>query len=340
MQHLLKLYRRKSEHNLLPDGSFDEVQPPGGYGDWLNQDKTPTSKTFIANVYWLFDLRLMIELAEAIGEREDAERYRIAFRKTQAAFLEKYAEENGVLKENTQTACAMALDLDVLPASIKPVVAKQLVKLLEKNKGLLATGFLGAKHLLPALSNMGYQSEALALFMQKGFPSWLYEVVNGATSIWERWDSYTIENGFGGAQNTGMNSFSHYAFGAVAEWMFRNLLGIDMAENGFRRIVIRPEPNAVLSPVVGTYRSINGEIKTAWNIRGDHLKLELSIPANTTAEVWLPALGADKVTEGNLPLSQSEGVSVKGMKDGCLKIEIGSGDYRFDSQGVAGQLPK
>jgi len=339
MQHQLELYQTKSSDSLLPDGAFDEVNPQGGYGDWLNQDKTPTSKMLMANIYWLFDLRLMAEMAEAIGEKEDAKDYQIAYRKVQEAFLEKYMGGDGRLKENTQTACAMALDLDVLPPSYKTTVAKQLLQLLETNKGYLTAGFLGAKHLLPALSNAGYQKEALELFTKKGFPSWLYEVVNGATSIWERWDSYTIENGFGGEQNAGMNSFSHYAFGAVAEWMFRHLAGIDMLDSGYRKIMIHPEPNATLGPVSASYHSINGEIKSAWSLKGEHLQLEVTIPANTTAQIWIPAEGKDLVKEGNLPLSKVEGISKQEMIGHYLVLEVGSGQYRFTSMGVGKSLP-
>ncbi len=281
----------------------------------------------------------MAEMAEAIGEKEDAKDYQITYRKVQEAFLEKYMGGDGRLKENTQTACAMALDLDVLPPSFKPTVAKQLLQLLETNKGYLTAGFLGAKHLLPALSNAGYQKEALELFTKKGFPSWLYEVVNGATSIWERWDSYTIENGFGGEQNAGMNSFSHYAFGAVAEWMFRHLAGIDMLDSGYRKIMIRPEPNATLGPVSASYHSINGEIKSAWSLEGEHLQLEVTIPANTTAQIWIPAEGKVLVKEGILPLSKVEGIGKQEMIGHYLVLEVGSGQYRFTSMGVGKSLP-
>ena len=281
----------------------------------------------------------MAEMAEAIGEKEDAKDYQITYRKVQEAFLSNYMGEDGRLKENTQTACAMALDLDVLPSSFKPTVAKQLLQLLQANKGYLTTGFLGSKHLLPALSNAGYQQEALELFTKKGFPSWLYEVVNGATSIWERWDSYTLENGFGGEQNTGMNSFSHYAFGAVAEWMFRHLVGIEMMDNGFRKIVIRPEPNAALGPVSASYHSINGEIKSAWSLEGEQLQMQVSIPANTTAQIWIPAKSHDLVKEGNLPLLEVEGIGRLEMMDNYLVLEVGSGQYRFTSMGVGQSLP-
>lgn len=339
MQKQLELYERKSTQDLLPERAFDEVIPQGGYGDWLNQDKKPTSKMLMANIYWLYDLRLMREMAEAIGELEDAKDYTIKFKKVQEAFLKKYVDPNLGMKENTQTACVMALDLGILPQDFNSIVAKQLIKLLEANQGYLTTGFLGAKHLLPALSNAGYPKEALELFTRKGFPSWLYEVVNGATSIWERWDSYTIENGFGGAQNTGMNSFSHYAFGAVAEWMFRHLAGIDMLENGFRKVLIRPEPNASLGPIAASYHSINGEIKSAWSIQGNDLNLTITIPANTTAEVWIPAEQPGAVRESKRSLNEVEGILHQEVKDNYLVLEVGSGHYAFTSKNVAHTLP-
>ncbi|NND07019.1 MAG: family 78 glycoside hydrolase catalytic domain [Saprospiraceae bacterium] len=339
MKELIRLYQSKSQDNLLPEGAFDEVQPAGGYGDWLNQDNIATSKEYLANSYWLYDLHLMQEIATALGKEEDALEYATIHRSVRNAFVGRYLQD-GKMVEPTQTACATALSLDLLPSEYRATVGEQLVQLIEANSGYLQTGFIGTKHLLEALSKTGHDQVALKLFTNKGFPSWLYEVVNGATSIWERWDSYTIEDGFGGVQNTGMNSFSHYAFGAVSEWMFRYLAGIDMAEVGYRKIKICPTPNEQLSPLTASYYSVMGEIKSGWSIAGENLIMEVTIPANATAEVWIPANAPSSVTQNGKDLAIVESIQDADFIEGKVRLEVGSGTYRFISKNAKNLLSR
>ncbi len=340
MKELLHLYQLKSVEDLLPEEAFDEVQPAGGYGDWLNQGAIPTSKIYLANAYWLYDLKLMTEIAAAIGEEEESIYFATMHRRVQRAFVKKYVRPEGALQEATQTACALALSMDLVPTRLRAAIGQQLVDLIHANDGYLETGFLGTKYLLESLSDMQYDQVALQLFTNKGFPSWLYEVVNGATSIWERWDSYTIERGFGGAQNTGMNSFSHYAFGAVAEWMFRYQAGIDMLAPGYRKIKICPSPNLELGPVRASYHSICGEIISGWEVKGADLTMDVTIPANTTAEIWIPATAIADVTEGAQALAAAQGITDVDKVGDKIRLRVGSGAYHFMSRGARKLLTK
>jgi alpha-L-rhamnosidase len=204
----------------------------------------------------------------------------------------------------------------------------------------MSTGFLGTRALLPALSAHGQHDLAVRPFQSRQFPSWGYEVVNGASTVWERWDSYTTEHGFngqGGNQNASMNSFSHYAFGAVMEWAYRDLGGIDTDGPGFKRILIRPQPprpgsNPDTKPidwVKASYDSIRGRIESHWKRESDTFELNATIPANSSALVSLPDAEPESITESGQPLQSAVGVTLVRFEESRAVLEVGSGSYRF-----------
>jgi alpha-L-rhamnosidase len=193
----------------------------------------------------------------------------------------------------------------------------------------LSTGFVGTKDLMGTLNAIGRTDVAYHLFHNKTFPSWGFSIQHGATSIWERWDGWTPEKGF---QDPGMNSFAHYSFGAVCEWMFRTIGGIDTDGPAYKRIVIRPQPGGRLSWARTSYDSIQGRIATAWKLDGDKLRLDITIPANTTATVHIPAANPASILESGKPAPQAEGVRLIGKQDDVVLFEIGSGTYHFTSQ--------
>jgi alpha-L-rhamnosidase len=204
----------------------------------------------------------------------------------------------------------------------------------------MATGFLGTRSLLPALTENGQHDLATRLFQSRKFPSWGYEVINGANTVWERWDSYTKEHGFGGAnglQNSAMNSFSHYAFGAVMEWAYRSLAGIDSDGAGYRKIMIRPRPpTAGSNPdqppifwVKAYYDSIHGRIVSSWKNEHGVFTLEVTVPPNTTAAVILPQATEERTTESGVALNQAAGVRTCVADGENLRVEVGAGTYRF-----------
>jgi alpha-L-rhamnosidase len=207
----------------------------------------------------------------------------------------------------------------------------------------MATGFLGTKELLPVLTATGHHDLAVRLFQSRTFPSWGYEVEQGATSVWERWDSFTKEHGFDGAtgkNNAAMNSFSHYAFGAVMQWAFQTLAGIDTDGPGYQRILIRPHPpspGATGEPkpidwVKAHYDSIHGRISSEWRTNGADFELHTTIPPNTTATIFLPAKDATSATENGQPLGDTRGTTLLRAESGRVILSVESGSYHFHSK--------
>ena len=211
----------------------------------------------------------MADMARATGRNEAAAEYEKLYEKIKQAFAKKYLREDGALAVDTQTAYALAFDADLIPENLRKVCAARLDQKLRDNGCRMATGFLGTRPLLPALSSVGENNLAVRLLQSHKFPSWGYEIEQGATTIWERWNSYTKEHGF---EDAGMNSFAHYAYGAVCEWMFSRLAGIETDGAGFQKIIIHPSPptpgsnpdREPISWVKARYDSIRGPITISW----------------------------------------------------------------------------
>jgi alpha-L-rhamnosidase len=320
-----------------PDGLGTSIGNP--WGDWLNTGET-TPVEFIDTCYHAMTCRLMEQMADVLARPTEAGNYRRRGNEVKAAFGKAYLNADGSLKVDSQSAYVLALAADLIPADKKSNVVARLARKIADNGHRMTTGFLGTRAILPVLSAHGQHDLAVRLFQSRKFPSWGYEVEQGANSVWERWDSFTKENGFNGAsgnQNAAMNSFSHYSFGAVTEWMFRDLAGIDTDGPGFRRIVIRPAPpspdsNPDVPPITwarARYDGPRGRIISDWKRDGDRLLLNVTIPANTTATVLLPAKSAEAVTEGHQPLAQAAGVKFLRMENGRAVLEVGSGEYQF-----------
>lgn len=311
------------------------------WGDWLNVNEA-TPIEFIDAAYFKHGADLMSLMARAIGKQKEADDYSALSASIAGQFAGDYQNPDGTLKVNTQTAHVLALTFRLIPDGTVKGVSDNLAERIAKNDFRMATGFLGTKPLLPALSANGQNDLACRLFQSRRFPSWGYEVVNGATSVWERWDSYTKEFGFNGAdgkQNASMNSFSHYSFGAVMEWGFRTLAGIDTDGPGFKHIIIRPNPstpgsNSEQKPidwVKAHYNSIHGRIVSNWRRTAARFELETTIPANTSATVFLPATTADDISESGRTLAKTKDVSLLRFEDGRAVLKVGSGNYRFVS---------
>jgi hypothetical protein len=232
----------------------------------------------------------MAQMAEAIGENEDSERYRNVYRLQKSYFVSTYVNEDGTVKLPYQTAALFALKLELLPdeASVE-AVKQQLVSNITGHGNCLQTGFLGTSILLPTLSDYGLNEMAYTLLLQDKMPSWLYSVKAGATTIWERWNSYSLESGFG---DVNMNSFNHYAYGCVSEWMFSYMAGIRPAAQGFSRFLIAPIPDKRIDFVEAEYESNCGKICSAWRYDGDTLICDCSVPANTRAIFVSPLDGS------------------------------------------------
>ena len=262
------------------------------FGDWLHID-APTSKALIGTAYFAGSSRLLARIAKILGKAGAARRLQAQYRKARKAFQENFLNKNG-LKEKTQTACLLALHFDLLPEELVLPTVKLLVKDITVNRKLhLSTGFLGTPLLLPVLTRFGQLDLAYDLLMQTTYPGWLYPVTQGATTMWERWNSYTRETGFG---NVDMNSFNHYAYGAVAEWFYETIAGIQPIEDepaalAFKRFRLAPQPGKRLDSASAVFFSPYGMISSSWlrNRKKHTITWSFTVPDNTTAEITLPA---------------------------------------------------
>jgi alpha-L-rhamnosidase len=300
----------------LEANSNGHLRPASGYGDWLNvNDETP--KDVIGTAYFAHAADLVAKVARTLGKEDEARQYEQTAAEVRAAFNQAYVKD-GRIKGDTQTAYVLALGMGLLPEAGRGPAADRLVELIEAKDWHLSTGFLGTPQLLPVLTETGHTDVAYRLLHQRTFPSWGYQIDNGATTMWERWDSIKPDGSF---QDAGMNSFNHYAYGAVGEWMYRNITGISAGEPGYRRIVIRPRPGGEVHQATGRYDSVYGPIETRWSDRGGRFTLDVSVPVNTTAEVWVPAANAGSVAQ--------KGATFLRMQDGSAVFRVGSGSYRY-----------
>jgi alpha-L-rhamnosidase len=312
------------------EASTDFIRPGGGnnWGDWLAVDEK-TSYDFVGASYYGYDAKLMAEMAEALGKTEDAVKYRVLFENIKKAFAKKYILENGYTSEDTQTTYALALYFDLFPEGLALKGAARLAEKIQNNGFKFSAGFLGTKHVMLALSKFGFDDLAYTLFKQTEYPSWGYSVENGSTSIWERWNSYTKDDSENSDLNAKMNSFSHYAFGSVAEWMFQHAVGIDTEDAGYRNIIIKPAVSKEMGSMQGSYRSINGIISSDWSWKGNKLVMNVEIPANTLAKVHIPTKNISDIKEGNQRISKMSAIKILKINDKETILQIGSGTYSF-----------
>jgi alpha-L-rhamnosidase len=304
------------------------------FGDWLSFATTradypgaTTDKDFLATAYFAHSTDLLARSADALGKAEDARRYRALFDSVRAAFAREFVTPSGRLTPNTQTAYALALGFGLLADSLRPIAARRLAADV-RAMGHLTTGFLGTPELTRALSDHGHLDAAYALLLNTRYPSWLYPVTQGATTIWERWDGRRPDSTF---QDPGMNSFNHYAYGAVGDWMYRVVAGLDMDPSapGYRHALLHPQPGGGLSSARASLHTPYGELASSWTLAGDDFTLDARVPPNARATVRLPGASLAAVTESSRALAAAPGVGHAAQDGDDVVVEIGSGDYRF-----------
>jgi alpha-L-rhamnosidase len=308
--------------------SRDGVLPPAQYhafGDWLSIN-AETPKDVIYTAYYALSTRLTARAAEVLGKSDDAKRFGELYEQIKAAFQKAYVKPDGRIEGDTQAVYVLALAVDLVDGELAKQAAGYLVENIEARGGHLSTGFIGTKDLMLVLAKIGRNDVAYRLLHNDTFPSWGFSIKQGATSIWERWDGWTPEKGF---QDPGMNSFAHYSFGAVYQWMVENIGGIREATPSYRTFVVAPQPGGKLNTARIGYDSVRGPIASAWTRDTNGLTLEVTVPANTTATVRLPAADASAVTESGRPLAGAAGVGEVKAEAGVVSIPVGSGTYRF-----------
>lgn len=302
--------------------------PRETYGDWLCYDVT--DKRYIAVCYYKYDADTMAFFSDLLGKSDRAKYYRELSAKIKASFAERYIE-NGTLTQTTQTAYLLALAFNMLDEKMSEDAKVLLRKKIEENNYTLSTGFVGTGILNQTLAKFGMNDLAYSLLLQTADPSWLYSVHQGATTVWERWNSYTLATGFG---DVGMNSFNHYAYGAVAEWIMAYALGIRADENapGYKHFILAPEPDGRtfipegqkrLNKMKGWYDSPCGKIESAWEYKGDGVEYKFTVPEGTTATVILNIKGK-KLKVNGLEFKASE---LGEVSDGKIKFELKAGNY-------------
>ncbi|SDI11760.1 alpha-L-rhamnosidase [Paraburkholderia phenazinium] len=301
--------------SYLKANSTGYLRPNAGYGDWLNiKDETP--KDLIATAFFANSAAIVAKAAVVLGK--DPAPYEALFANIRGAFNTSFVLPDGRIKGNTQTAYVLALTMDLLPTSLRKPAADHLVELIKARGWHLSTGFLGTPRLLPALSETGHMDVAYRLLLQTSFPSWGYQIGKGATTMWERWDAIRPNGAF---QDARMNSFNHYAYGSVGEWMYQDIAGIRPGSPGFQKIVIKPTPGDKVHSATSRYDSPYGPIAVSWQEQKGQFSLDVEIPVNASAEIWVPASKGQKV--------EGDGANLLYRKDDWAVYQAGSGKYHF-----------
>ena len=306
------------------------------FGDWLSffQDNDVagkaaiTDKYLIAQCFYAFSTQLLINAATVLGNTADVTTYSELLQTVKNAFLKEYVSPNGRLVSGTQTAYTLALHFDMLPENLREQAVERLVGEIKKYNTHLNTGFLGTPYLCHVLSRFGKTDIAYKLLLQEKYPSWLYPVKMGATTIWERWNGIRPDSSF---EPASMNSFNHYAYGAIGDWMYRVMVGIDTYEDGvgYQHIKIQPHIGGDFSFASASLKTYYGTINSGWKINANSLELQAVIPTNTKATVYIPAKSVASITENGQALSAVPSITIKGVENEYVVVELGSGTYQF-----------
>jgi len=330
MKKWVEYMKSKSNNDLWNTGFH--------FGDWLfyrpfddNDGRSAvTDKYLIAQCFYAQSTQLLINAAKVLGKSDDVAIYSALLQKIKEAFLKEYATANGRLVSNTQTAYVLALNFDMLPESQRGEAAQRLADNVRSYGNHLTTGFLGTPYLCHVLTRFGYDTVAYKLLLQDTYPSWLYPVKMGATTIWERWDGIKPDSSF---QTPSMNSFNHYSYGAIGDWMYRNVCGIDTYsdEPGYKHIRIMPHTSDSLSFAKADLKTYYGTVSSHWKIDNGNLQLDIEIPANTKATIYIPTSTTESITEGGISLSSVKDIKFIGKEGNYIVVEVGSGEYHFSS---------
>ena len=336
-----------------------------GFGDWLSLN-ADTPRDLIGTAFLAYDAGLMARVADVLGRAEDGAGYRKLFEDVKKVFQDRYLHGGSLTDDDvrayrerqavqmadsvsrgnlervdygpiasevfntelftpTQTAFVLGLHFDLFPEKLIPVAVEELVADIERRGMHLSTGFVGTSYLPHALSDRGELDTVYTLLQQRSWPSWLYAVTQGATTIWERWDGWTEERGFQSAQ---MNSFNHYAYGALGSWLYQTVAGLDLdpRQPGYKHSFIRPRPGGGLHYAEASIDTPYGKLASRWEQDDTGLEVDIEVPANTTATVTLPGSSA---TEGGRPLESLEGIGKVEREPGSISFDVASGRYSF-----------
>jgi len=329
MKAWVEFIRAQGEDEFLWNTGFQ-------FGDWLALDAHEgsyfgaTPGELVATAYYALSTRILRDTASVLGKEEEARDYGRLLEGIVAKFRETFLTSEGRMAASTQTANVLPLVFGLVDGDSRKRVAADLNELVSKNGFHLDTGFVGTPYLCLALSENGYHETAMKLLLQDTYPSWLYSIAKGATTIWEHWDGIKPDGSF---WSDDMNSYNHYAYGAIGDWMYRYVAGLDMDESvpAYKKARIRPGClTDGLTFARAAFESAYGRIAAEWRTDGDAVEVGAEIPANAGAEILLPGARLDSVTENGTPLRDAAGVRTCEQTEDGVRIEVGSGAYRFN----------
>jgi alpha-L-rhamnosidase len=329
MKAWVEYIRKKSGDDLIWKGG-------SVFGDWLSYLPPParasepdghTSRDYISTAFFAYSVKLTAQAAEVLGKKEDAAMYYALFEKIKKVFVTEFVTASGRTASDSQTSYVLALMFDLLPENLQPKAVNYLVEDIKSRKNHLSTGFLGTPYLCKVLSDNGRADVAYDLLFQETYPSWLYPVKMGATTIWERWDGQKTDSTF---QDIGMNSFNHYAYGAIGDWLYRVVAGIELGKVGYKHILIQPQPTSKLNFARAYFESNYGHIDSKWERKDGKMHLNIQIPPNTTATIRLPNAKMADITEGGKKLSGNADFKNSRADGQAVKVDVGSGVYAFE----------
>jgi len=324
MKNWVGYMQNNSKNNLWNTGFH--------FGDWLfyrpdddNDGRAAvTDKYLIAQCFYANSTQLVINAAKVLGNTSDIAMYETLLQKIKEAFVKEYLTANGRLVSGTQTAYVLSLNFDMLPESLRQQAAERLVDNIKNYGNHLTTGFLGTPYLCHVLTRFGYTDMSYNLLLQEKYPSWLYPVKMGATTIWERWDGIKPDGSF---QVPSMNSYNHYSYGAIGDWMYRVMVGLDTYEDGpgYKHIKIKPHIGGGFTNASASLETYYGKLSSGWKVDADKIYMDVEIPANTSATVFVPANSKNLITENGAVLTYTD---IK-TEEGYVVFTLGSGVYHF-----------
>ena len=324
--------------------STNKIGPHHTYNDWLSYENATNDEqiaTMLSVSYYAWDARLMSVMANALGLKDEQAKYQRVYEEEKEYFIKNFVNSDGSLNRGEQTVCLYALYLDLLPSPTSVErVTEQLITNLESKGNKLQTGFLGTEIILTTLSKIGRTDMAYRILLQHDCPSWLYSVDQGATTIWERWNSYTVMDGFIDADPVSgdlMNSFNHYSYGSASAWIFNTMAGINYSESspGFKEIVLAPQIDQAIKKVEASYESSYGTIISNYEVANGTLTYDCKIPCNTTASIKLEIEDINSLKINGKSYNQctleNDGVEFLTDYRGTVIFNAVSGSYKFTS---------
>jgi alpha-L-rhamnosidase len=308
--------------DLLSSQAKNDLVDGWSYGDWVSP-KPQTPNNVIAPIFHAHAADLVARIAGMIGQPADAAKYAEVAKRVRAAFVKKFVAADGKIESDTQTAYALALDYEMLPVALRPKAVEHLVAAVHRANDHVGTGLMGTVHLLPLLSRTGHMDLAYKLLFQDTNPSWIFAVKNGATTIWERWDSWTPEKG--PSNLGGMNSYNHYAFGVVGQWIYENIAGMRPTDdaNGWDKFENFPKPGGGLTWAKASHDTVRGRIESSWKLNNGTITMQVVVPVHATARVYVPTSDLKSVKVG------TPKISAAGTVTNAVYFDLGAGSYSF-----------